>query len=210
MELSLFVKGILIGLAVSVPLGPMGLLAVQRTLNKGRTSGFMSGLGIATADTIFALIAAIGLTFIINFLNEQKLYFQILGGLVILMVGFRIFIANPVKQLRANRIKRIRPVEEFISILLLALSNPLTILMFVAVFAGFKLSGDLNHFGSTFYVVTGIFLGASLSWFFISTIITRFRKRFRLRTIFWFNKLSGSVIFIFGLAAIFSLLLSHG
>ena len=209
MDFSLLCKGIMIGLAVSIPLGPMGLIAVQRTLNKGRTSGFMSGMGIATADTIFALIAAVGLTYIINFLNEQKLYFQILGGLVILLVGFKIFIANPVKQIRANRIRKIKPLEEFGSVLLLALSNPLTILMFVAVFAGLKLSGDLSHFGSAFFVVTGIFLGASFSWFFVSTIITRYRKRFRLRTIFWFNKLAGSAIFIFGLAAIFSLFFSH-
>lgn len=201
-------KGLLIGCIVSIPLGPMGLLAVQRTLNKGRASGFFSGMGIATADAIFALVAAIGLTFIINFLNEQKLYFQIMGGLVVLLIGVKIFSANPIKQLRAFRLKRARPHKDFISILLLALSNPLTVLMFVAVFAGLKLGGDLTSFGGTFFVVSGIFVGATFSWFFVSAIITHYRKKLRLRVIFWFNKLAGGAIFFIGLATIFSLFIT--
>ncbi len=201
-------KGLLIGCIVSIPLGPMGLLAVQRTLNKGRASGFFSGMGIATADAIFALVAAIGLTFIINFLNEQKLYFQILGGIVVLLIGAKIFIANPIKQLRALRLKRVRPLKDFLSILLLALSNPLTVLMFVAVFAGLKLGGDLTSFGGAFFVVSGIFMGATFSWLFVSSIITHYRKKFRLRAIFWFNKLAGGTIFFIGLATIFSLFLT--
>ncbi len=209
MDFSLLIKGILIGCIVSIPLGPMGLLAVQRTINKGRASGFFSGMGIATADTIFALVAAIGLTFIINFLNEQKLYFQILGGLVVLLVGIKIFIANPIKQLRALRRKRVNPLEDFLSILLLALSNPLTVLMFVAVFAGLKLGGDLTSFGGAFFVVFGIFLGATFSWYFVSSVLTHYRKKFRLRIIFWFNKLAGGAIFIIGLATIFSLFITH-
>jgi len=208
MDLSLLMKGILIGVIVSIPLGPMGLLAVQRTLNKGRASGFFSGMGIVTADTIFALVAAIGLTFIINFLNEQKLYFQILGGMVVLLVGVKIFAANPIKQLRAFRLKRVNPLEDFLSILLLALSNPLTVLMFVAVFAGLKLGGDLTSFGGAFFVVSGIFMGATFSWFFVSSILTHYRRKFRLRSILWFNKLAGGAIFIVGLATIFSLFLT--
>ena len=209
MELGLLLKGILIGCAVSIPLGPMGILAVHRTLNKGRTSGFFSGMGIATADAIFALVAAIGLTFIINILNEQKILFQVLGGIIVLLIGFKIFSANPIKQLRAYRFRKGNPVKDFLSILLFALSNPLTILMFVAVFAGLKLSGDVAYFGGAFFVVSGIFVGATLSWFFVSSIIAHYRKRFRLRAIFWFNKFAGGIIFIFGLVTIFSLFLTQ-
>lgn len=208
MDFSILLTGILIGCIASIPLGPMGIIAVQRTLNKGRASGFFSGMGIATADAIFALVAAIGLTFIINILNEQKLYFQILGGTIVLLVGLKIFYANPIKQLRAYRLKTVNPIKDFLSILLLALSNPLTILVFVAVFAGSKLAGDITKFGGTFFIVFGIFVGATFSWFVVSSIITHYRKRFRLRIIFWFNKLAGGVIFIFGLVTIFSLFLS--
>lgn len=176
MDLSLLITGILIGCVVSIPLGPMGILAVQRTLNKGRASGFFSGMGIATADAIFALVAAIGLTFIINLLDEQKLYFQILGGMVVLLVGVKIFVANPIKQWRAYRLKKVKPHKDFLSILLLALSNPLTVLMFVAVFAGLKLAGDLTKFGGAFFVVSGIFMGATFSWFIVSSIITHYKK----------------------------------
>ncbi len=209
MDFSLLMKGILIGCIVSIPLGPMGLLAVQRTLNRGRASGFYSGMGIATADAIFALVAAIGLTFIINFLNEQKLYFQVLGGIIVLLVGIKIFSANPIKQLRAFRLKRVNPLEDFLSILLLALSNPLTVLMFVAVFAGLKLGGDLTSFWGALFVVSGIFMGATFSWLFVSSILTHYRKKFRLRAIFWFNKFAGGAIFIIGLATIFSLFITQ-
>ena len=102
----IFIKGILIGLLVSAPLGPIGVLCIQRTLNRGYMSGFVSGLGAAAADIIFAVIAGFGLTIIINFIEEKHIYFQILGGLFVLYIGLRIFNTNPVKQLRLQRLNK--------------------------------------------------------------------------------------------------------
>ena len=105
-DLILLIKGLIIGLLVSVPLGPIGVLCIQRTLNKGRRSGFISGLGASSADTIFALVASLGLTIVINFVREQQQYFQIAGGLIVLYIGFKIFYTNPVKQLKLQRMNK--------------------------------------------------------------------------------------------------------
>ena len=122
MAVDVFLKGMLIGLAASIPLGPIGVLCIQRTLNKGVYSGFFSGLGAAVADTFMAMIAALGVTFIINFIEQQMLFFHIIGGLVVAFLGIRIFYTNPAKQMRRQRRKKSgKLIKDFVSVLLLTL-----------------------------------------------------------------------------------------
>jgi len=204
MELNLLIRGLIIGLVISIPIGPLGILCIQRTINKGRTSGFLSGMGIATADTIFALIAGLGISFIINLLKEQQLNLQILGGIVIISIGIKIFFANPIKQFRMRRKQKGNLFEDFFSVLLLALSNPITALVFVSLFAGLNLFGDPENHFNAITVIGGIFIGTTFSWFILSTVINMFRSRFRLRRLFWLNRITGSAIFLIGLLAIFS------
>ena len=204
MELNLLIRGLIIGLVISIPIGPLGILCIQRTINKGRTSGFLSGMGIATADTIFALIAGLGISFIINFLKEQQLNFQILGGIVIISLGIKIFFANPIKQFRMRRKQKGNLFEDFFSVLLLALSNPITALVFVSLFAGLNLFGDPENHFNAITVIGGIFIGTTFSWFILSTVINMFRSRFRLRRLFWLNRITGGIIFLIGLMTIFS------
>lgn len=199
------IKGILVGLVVSIPLGPMGVLCLQRTLNKGKSSGFSSGMGIATADTIFALIAGLGISFIIHFLSEQQLIIKMIGGLVIAFIGLKIFIANPVKQLKKHRREGKNLFEDFISILFMALSNPLTIFLYIAIFAGLNLKDVSTGYSSALLVVAGVFMGASLSWFTISTVVNHFRANIRLRRLMWINRIAGITIILFGVFAICSL-----
>lgn len=205
MELQFLIKGIIVGLVVSIPLGPMGVLCVQRTLNKGKSSGISSGMGIATADAIFALIAGLGISFIIHFLSEQQLIIKIIGGLVIAFIGLRIFIANPVKQLKKHRREGKNLFEDFISILFMALSNPLTVFLYIAIFAGLNLHDVSAGYSSALLVVAGVFVGASISWFTISTVVNYFRAKIRLRRLMWINKIAGITIILFGVCAIFSL-----
>jgi len=209
MELNLLIRGLIIGLVISIPIGPLGILCIQRTISKGRTSGFLSGMGIATADTIFALIAGLGISFIINFLKEQQLNFQILGGIVIISLGIKIFFANPIKQFRMRREQKGNLFEDFFSVLLLALSNPVTALVFLSLFAGLNLFGDPENHFNAITVIGGIFIGTTLSWFILSTVINMFRSRFRLRRLFWLNRITGSAIFFIGLMTIFSLFIFY-
>ncbi|MBA7533313.1 hypothetical protein ES705_25548 [subsurface metagenome] len=208
MELNLLIRGLIIGLVISIPIGPLGILCIQRTINKGRTSGFLSGMGIATADTIFALIAGLGISFIINFLKEQQLNFHILGGIVIISLGIKIFFSNPIKQFRMRRQRKGNLFEDFFSVLLLALSNPVTALVFLSLFAGLNLFGDPENHFNAITVIGGIFIGTTFSWFILSTVInmfrSRYRSRFRLRKLFWLNRISGGAIFFIGLMTIFS------
>ncbi len=205
MELQFLIKGFIVGLVVSTPIGPMGVLCVQRTLNKGKSSGFSSGMGIATADAIFALSAGLGISFIIHFLSEQQLVIKMIGGLVIAFIGLKIFIANPVKQLKKHRREGKNLFEDFISILFMALSNPLTIFLYIAIFAGLNLQDVSTGYSSALLVVAGVFVGASISWFAISTVVNYLRSKIRLRRLMWINRIAGITIILFGVFAICSL-----
>ena len=205
MELQFLIKGFIVGLVVSIPLGPMGVLCVQRTLNKGKSSGFSSGMGIATADAIFALIAGLGISFIIHFLSEQQLIIKMIGGLVIALIGLKIFIANPVKQLKKHRKEGKTLFEDFFSILFMALSNPFTIFLYIAIFAGLNLHDVSSGYSSALLVVAGVFVGASISWLAISTVVNHFRAKIRLRRLMWINRIAGITIILFGVFAICSL-----
>lgn len=209
MAIELLVKGIIIGLLASIPLGPIGVLCIQRTINKGRLSGFISGMGAAVADTIFALVAGFGLTFIINFIEKQHNLFQFFGGILIMMLGVKIFFSNPIKQLRKNRKKKNNLFEDFFSVFIITISNLLAaIFLFGALFAGIGGVKATSSPLATTYTVIGVFAGGSLWWYSLSTLVNLFRRKFRLKQLWWINKMTGLVIFIFGIAAIFSVLIT--
>ena len=180
---TIFIKGIIIGLLVSAPLGPIGIMCIQRTLNRGYMSGFVSGLGAAVADTIFAVIAGFGLTIIINFIQEKHIYFQILGGIFVLYIGYRIFNTNPVKQLRIQRLNKTRLSQDFASVFLLTISNPMAIFLFVAIMAALKVANELLSLFELYILIAGIMGGAIFWWFALASIANRFRKKIRLKSI---------------------------
>ncbi len=198
----LFLKGLMIGLLASIPLGPIGVICIQRTLNKGRLSGFLSGVGAATADTIFATIAGFSLTFIINFIEEKQLMLEIFGGIIVAILGITTFYTNPVKQLKRHKRQGNKLMEDYMSVLLLTITNPFAIFVFVALFASLGLGYDGKNLFFSFLTLGGVFLGASLWWYSLSTLVNRFRNKFRLKQLWWVNKIAGSVIFILGILAL--------
>lgn len=196
----LFLKGILIGIVASVPLGPIGVLCVQRTLNKGRVSGFLSGMGAATADTFFAVVAVLGLTYIINFVQEQQLYIRFAGVIFLIFIGIRIFYTNPVIQMRKQRLSKNTHIEDFLSVFIITLTNPFAIFLFIAAFASLGLVSDGSSYVSPALLVTGVLIGAAFYWFLLSSIVNSFRSSFRLRRLWWMNKIAGVIIFSSGIA----------
>lgn len=204
MEIGFLIKGLIVGFLASIPLGPVGVLSIQRTINKGRTSGIMSGMGAATVDTFFALVAALGLTYIINFIEEQQFFIQLLGGGVLMLLGIRIFRTNPIKQIRRHRRQKNKLIEDYFSIVFLTLSNPLAVFLFIAAFAGIGMvtSNDSNLKSSL--IILGVFLGAMLWWTTLTFLIDLFRKKFRLKQLWWINKIAGILIIVFGVAAMIS------
>jgi threonine/homoserine/homoserine lactone efflux protein len=189
----------LIGLMVSVPLGPMGVLIIQKTLQKGALAGFISGLGAAFADLFYATVAVFGLGFVVNLIQSHELLLQILGGIVLIIIGLIIYFRNPLKQIRMRkRVSKKGLLGDFATLFFLTVSNPVTIVVFMAVFAGASVFGDAPSFKIELFVLAGILLGGSLWWYTLSTLINIFRKKFRLRVLITINRISGILITILG------------
>jgi threonine/homoserine/homoserine lactone efflux protein len=202
MFLTLIAKGILIGLLVSIPLGPIGVLVIQRTVNKSRAAGLLSGMGAALSDTVYAIIAGFSLTFIIDFIQEHEMLFQVLGAVVVLGLGIHIFFKNPVTDLRRNRIRGNTHFQDILSSFLVTFSNPLTVFVFLAVFTSSGVAISLEQPYHAFCAILGIFTGAFLWWFSLSGIVSLFRHKINLRILWWINKTAGIIIVLFVLITV--------
>ncbi len=192
----------MIGLLASIPLGPIGVICIQRTINKGKTSGFISGLGAAVADTIFAAIAGFSLTYIITFIQEQRLIIEVVGGVIVILLGLKTFYTNPASQLRRHKRQKNKLMEDFVSILLLTITNPFAIFFFVALFATLGIVSDNQTMAMSLIALAGVLLGGSIWWYTLSSLVNMFRNRFRLKQLWWINKIAGAVIVILGILAL--------
>jgi threonine/homoserine/homoserine lactone efflux protein len=201
----LLVKGLVIGVSVSIPMGPIGVLCVQRTLNRGQLSGMISGCGAAAADSFFALVAGMGLGFLASFFNEQQIMLMLLGGAMLIFLGLRLYFTDVIKTVRQpGRNRKSGLLGDFVSVFFLTLSNPVTILFFGAVFAGLNLLENAPKYASAI-LVSGVAAGALLWWGVLTTLVHAFRSKFRLRGLVMLNKIAGIIITCFGLFAISSL-----
>ena len=200
-----FLKAILIGLTASIPLGPLGIMCIQNTLSKGRWSGFAVGLGSSVADTFYASIALLSVSFISDFLDRNSSLVMVVGGAVVLLIGLQIALKNPIKDLRRPLAGSIgsRHARDLLKGFLMTLTNPGALVLMLGLFAFFRLDlGDGYRAYAVFVVLGGIFLGTASWWFLLSSGISLFRKRFRLRQIIVINRISGIVIALLGLASL--------
>lgn len=197
MFLTLLAKGILIGFLVSIPLGPIGVLVIQRTVNKSRIAGLLSGMGAALSDTLYAIIAGFSLTFILDFIRENEIIIQSIGVLIVLGLGINIFFKNPVSDLRRYRLKGSTHFQDIISSFLVTFSNPLTVFVFLAVFTSSGVAISLEQPYHAFFVILGVFTGAFGWWFTLSGIVSLFRHKINLRILWWINKTAGILIILF-------------
>ena len=204
MPFSFLFRGLLIGFAIAAPVGPIGLLCIQRTLQDGRKYGFASGLGAASADTVYGFIAAFGLTFISTFLVEQQRWLSLIGGLFLLFLGTRTFLTSPAENVVSAEKGSL--ANAYLSTFLLTLTNPVTILSFVAIFAGLGLSANTGDYGSATLLVVGVFVGSATWWLLLSGLVSLFRNRFNQRVMLWVNRGAGVIIAGFGVVALISLL----
>jgi threonine/homoserine/homoserine lactone efflux protein len=197
MFINLFLKGILTGFLVSLPIGPLAVLVIQRTANRNFKSGIYSGLGVAFTDSIWAIFAGFSVSFIITFLQTYQLYIQIVGALLLFLLGLNIFYSHPVDAWKKMRKKGTNSFEMFITGVGVAFSNPLTVLAYIAIFASTKIVFNINNISEPVSFVSGFYIGASVWWLILTFVINLFRHRFNLRILWWFNKISGSMIMAF-------------
>ena len=207
MDLSFLLRGLVIGFSIAAPVGPIGVLCIRRTLADGRAAGLVSGLGAASADACYGFIAAFGLTFISNFLIDQKLWLQLFGGAFLCYLGIRTFLAQPATQAQLTSTESRGLLASYSSTLLLTLTNPMTILSFVGIFIALGLASASGNYATAAILVIGVFLGSASWWLLLSGGVSLLRSRIDSRALGWVNRISGVVITAFGVAALASLML---
>jgi len=200
MEITFLLRGLVIGFSIAAPVGPIGVLCIRRTLANGHASGLASGLGAATADAIYGCIAGFGLTFISSFLVNQQTWLRLVGSVFLCYLGLKTLLKKPAEQATSKQSKGL--VGAFASTFLLTLTNPITIISFVAIFAGLGLASASGSYLSASVLVLGVFLGSALWWLILSGGFGIFRSKFNPAGLRWVNRVSGAVIAGFGLLAL--------
>jgi len=203
MELMLFLKGIIIGFAMAVPIGPIGIICIRKTLTEGRVRGLIIGLGAATADLLYGSVAAFGLTVISDTLLSHRIWIRLVGGALLLFLGIRTFLARPKDP--KFQIQNSGRLRSYFTTVFLTLTNPLTIFAFLAVFAALGLGNGLSFFAAS-VLVAGVFAGSFLWFLSLSSGATLFRNKLDVIGLGWVNKIAGILIIISGIIAIGTLL----
>jgi threonine/homoserine/homoserine lactone efflux protein len=208
MLLGFLLKGMLVGIVIAVPAGPVGVLCIRRTLLNGRLVGFISGVGAATADAMFGIIAGFGLTFISDTLLGYQDWLRIAGAAYLLYVGVIALNSDPpvrsVDQKDPDTL-----VADFVSTFALTITNPVTILAFLAIFAGIGFAGDEATIGRAAIMVLGVWLGSLLWWAGLSTGAGLLRLSFQRHHLVWVNRGSGGILVFSAVALLGSLLVEH-
>lgn len=205
MDTHFLIKGFVIGFTIAASIGPIGILCIRRSLANGYLSGFFSGMGVATADGFYGAIAAFGLTFISSFLIKQHLWLQIIGVIFLVYLGIKILIVRPVDT-NQNEIKSSGFIHDYVSIFFLTIINPMTILLFTAVFANLGVVQGSENYGSAFMLTLGVFAGSATLYFLLSIVFGVFGKKLSSNAIMLVNRISATIIIGFALATAISLI----
>src|SRR6266511_6449745 len=167
MDTGFLYRGLILGFSIAAPVGPIGVLCIRRTLAEGRGMGLASGLGAATADAFYGAVAGFGLTTVSELLVRQEAWLRLLGGLFLCHLGLKTFLTPPAE--RAATVKSGGLATAFVSTLVLTLTNPMTILSFVAVFAGLGLGAGTGSYSAAGFMVFGVFVGSAIWWLLLTT-----------------------------------------
>lgn len=189
-------KGLALGLSIAAPVGPIGVLCIRRSLVEGRQVGFVTGMGAATADAAYGCIAAFGLTAVSGALVGARLWLGLLGGLFLCFLGLRTFLSAPAAR-GAETLGR-GLLAAYLSTFFLTFTNPMTILSFVAVFAGLGLLASPNYLAASI-LVAGVFVGSALWWLLLSSGVSLLQSRVGAGWMRAANRLSGCIMFAFGI-----------
>lgn len=192
--LDLLVKGLLVGIIASAPMGPVGVLVVRRTLTKGPAYGFVTGAGAALSDIIYALITGIGLSFVMSFLEKDSSIFvlKVLGSVVLFIFGLHAY-RTKVQAHQSTMAKKGTLWHNALTGFLLTLSNPLIVFLFIALFARFDFISD-SHIYEQVMGYSMVFVGALLWWICLTTAIRTVSKRFDVSYIELFNRILGLLV----------------
>lgn len=199
--IEIVIKGLIAGLAISASVGPVNILCLSRAVSKGRKAGVISGLGAAAADTIYGSVAAFSISYIIHFLIREEFWIRSVGGSLLIVIGI-LYCFLPPKSLETSGDST---GSDFLAAFLLNLTNPTTVLSFLAVLAALGTGGYRGW--PSLYLVEGIFAGAMLWWIVLALVASRFQRRLHQRGMLWLNRIAGIAIGAFGIVTV---ILSRG
>jgi len=189
-------------------MGPVGILCIQRTLNKGRWHGFITGLGATLSDMIYAAITCLGMGVVVNFIEANQGPLQLIGSLLLGLFGYYIYKSNPVKSLNKQDEQKQTFAQDFLTAFLLTFSNVLIVLLYIGLFARFGFILPEYSIGMLIGGIISIGVGAILWWFGITFIVSYMAKWFNVRGIWILNKIVGIIIICLSFAGLLSVLLS--
>ena len=208
--LELLIKGLIVGILASAPMGPVGVLTIQRTLNKGRWFGMVTGLGAAVSDIIYAAVSLLGMSFVMDFIENPRnmFWFKVIGGVLLMLFGIYTYLSNPTENLRPTSQNKGSLMHNGITGFLVTFSNPLIILLFIALMARFEFVVP-EHYVEQGVGYLAIFGGALIWWFGLTYLIDKLRSKFQVSTICLINRIIGSIVIVAGFIGFLWALLDH-
>ena len=185
------VKAFLVGIAASIPVGPVAILVVQKSLSKGHRAGFVTGLGASVVDTLFAVIAMFALAFTQKFLNDHELAILLGGGAILIGLGLSMALKDPFRKMKADGTSK-ASAADFMQAVLMTISNPGAIFVMLALFAFFGITDRAP-------ILLSVAGGSVVYWFLISWGLGHFRNKFKMNTILWISRVTGALVVIIGI-----------
>lgn len=192
-------KGFLVGICASAPVGPIAILVVQKSLSKGHKAGFVSGLGASVVDTLYAFIAIFALALAQKLIDAHQNLILLAGGIVLVIVGVSMAFSDPFRKMKADGESSVSP-KDFGQAVAMGISNPMAIFVMFTLFAFFGLADDAPHNWSVAPIILSVSAGSVSYWFCVSWLLSRFRKTFKMGTILWISRVTGALIVIIGIA----------
>lgn len=200
--ISMILKGLIIGVIVSAPVGPIGILCIQRTLNGGKGHGISTALGATASDLLYAVIAAFSMSMVVNFIDAHRFLLQIIGTVFVFFFGLYTYATNPVSKLQKMKSGNQNYVQDFLSSFFLTVTNPLVVFLFIALFAKYSyLTEDASLVDSCFGI-SFIMMGACLWWTLLVSVVSHFRDRFNMRGLYVINRGTGILLMCIAVASI--------
>ena len=192
-------KGFLVGMCASAPIGPIAILVIQKSLSKGHKAGFVSGLGASVVDTFYAFIAIFALAFAQNLIERHQNLILLAGGAVLAAVGISMAFSNPFRKMKKDGKSRVS-TKDFGQAVVMGLSNPMAVFVMFTLFAFFGLAKDEPQTWSVAPILISVSLGSVTYWFTVSWLLSRFTGNFEMRTLLWISRITGAIIVIIGIA----------
>jgi threonine/homoserine/homoserine lactone efflux protein len=194
------IKGFVIGATAAMPVGPIAILVIQKTMGKGRQAGFVTGLGASIVDTMYAIIALFALAFAQSMIEKHENIILLVGGAILTLIGISMALSNPFRKRRKGRDGKSEvSSKDFLQAIAMGISNPMAIFVMFALFAFFGVAEDTPRDWNVAPIILSVSSGSVTYWFLLSWILSRFRDKFSLRTLLWISRVMGAIVIIIGL-----------